>query len=349
MRSKYPTTLTLALILSGCLSQGNDQSATSSLMAWSVDTIAAIGVAEGDTTQEFGMLIAAEISSGGDVILLDLRRPGVFWFDSTGQFKAVTAAGRGPGEVNQPRAIAANSAGAVLVLDPGNGRLSYLRESGGRVVPDSSINMPYITTSLCESEGRVYASFTRDGMVAHILGSDANNLQSFGPEPVVPLPETLGTFAVAARRQIVEPILFCDSQLNQVVLAGRSHHLVRAYDSLGEIAWSTQLDNIHSVAFAMDDAGTVEGVIDPVNGVSFVRSIVAWDPQHLLIQYERRFPGEPPEGQEFHEVDSRLLDLATGAEVGRSNRLPVIAAMRGDLFVVIENYPYPKAIFGRRH
>jgi hypothetical protein len=114
------------------------------------------------------------------------------------------------------------------------------------------------------------------------------------------------------------------------------------------MTWSAELEDVHSIAFALTGTGTVQGVPDPVNGASFVRSMIAWGPQHLLIQYVRSFQGGPPEGKEFSEIDSRLLDLTTGAEVGRSDGLPLIAATRGDRFVVIENFPYPRAIVVRR-
>lgn len=331
-----------------CAGDGASPSkAVSGRLQWTVDTLAVIGIAEGDTTQEFGQLIAAELTANGEVVLLDLRRPGVFWFDSTGRFKAVTAVGRGPAEVAQPRAVAAGPAGTVLVLDPANARLSYLRESNGRVAVDSSIGTVHVSTSLCELAGRVHVSLLLDGMVSHVLGPDGRSLRSFGPEPVLPQ-AAKGDLGMLARRQIVEPRLFCDPPRSQVVLAGRSHPLIRAYDPLGEMRWSVQLADVHPITFALTGTGTVEGVLDPVNGASFVRSMIAWGPQHLLIQYVRSFPGGPPEGMEFGGIDSRLLDLSTGAEVGRSAGLPIIAAARGDRFVVIENVPYPRAIVVRR-
>lgn len=335
-------------MLGGCTAGFSEgPSASSSYLQWSVDTLAIIGVAEGDSSQEFGQLIAAEISAGGDAVLLDLRRPGVFWFDSVGDFRAVTAAGRGPGEVAQPRAIGSSHTGAVLVLDPANARLSYLRESGGRLAVDSAINTSRASTSLCELSGRVYAGFLLNCMVAHELGSDGRSIRSFGPEPALPQLKAPGDFAVLARRQIVEPRLFCDPPRSQVVLAGRSHPVVRAYDSVGNMLWSAELEDVHSIAFELTGTGTVQGVPDPDNGASFVRSMVAWGPQHLLIQYARSFQGGPPEGREFSGIDSRLLDLTTGAEVARSDELPLIAATRGDRSVVIENHPYPRAIVVR--
>lgn len=338
-----------AAILGSLAACGGDGTRVSSTpLTWSVDTLAVIGVSEGDSTQEFGQLVAGEIGATGDAVLLDLRRPGVFWFDSTGKFKAVTAVGRGPGEVWQPRAVAASRTGAVLVLDPANARLSYLRESNGSVALDSSINTLNVSTSLCELAGRVYAGFLLDGLVAHLLSSDGTSLQSFGPEPALPHLDALGDFSVLARRQIVEPRLFCDSTRSQIVLAGRSHPLVRAYDLSGRMLWSVQLENVHPVRFELTGEGSIEGVLDPINGASFARSMIAWGSQHLLIQYVRNYPGGAPEGREFGGIDSRLLDLSTGAEVGRSDELPLIAAMRGDRLLVLENFPYPRAMVVRQ-
>ncbi|MBX3134185.1 MAG: hypothetical protein KF689_12460 [Gemmatimonadaceae bacterium] len=335
-------------MLGGCTGGGeNPQTLSSTLLLWSVDTVAIVGVADGDPQQEFGQLIAAEYGPHGDLALLDLRRPGVSWFDSVGRFQASTRVGRGPGELSQPRAIGSSASGAILALDPASARLSFLRATGGRVSLDSSIGTLHVSTSVCELAGRVYASFLLDGFVAHTLGPDGKARRSFGPEPSLPQ-ATAGTFGLLARRQIVEPRLYCDERRSQVVLAGRSHPLVHAYDSLGQLKWSNRLDGVHSLAFRVNDDGSVGGVLDSIHGASFARSMVAWDEQHLLVQYVRSFPGPPPETREFSAIDSRLLNLTNGTEVERSERLPLVAAARGDRLVILDNFPYPRAIVVRR-
>jgi hypothetical protein len=217
------------------------------------------------------------------------------------------------------------------------------------VVFDASIGALQVFTSMCELAGRVYAGFLLDSMVAHVLGSDGRTIRSFGPEPALPQFDATGDFGVLARRKIIEPRLFCDRARSQIVLAGRSHPVVRAYDSLGRMVWSTTLEAVHSIDFTVTGTGTVQGVLDPVSGTSFVRSMTSWDSQHLLVQYMRRFPGGPPDGKEFGGIDSRLLALSTAAELGRSSELPLIAATRGDQFVVIDNVPCPRAIVVHRH
>jgi hypothetical protein len=132
-------------------------------------------------------------------------------------------------------------------------------------------------------------------------------------------------------------------------VGGLSHPVVRAFDPDIGMRWQRSLDDIHSIGFKVtNDGRTLVQRIDPASGANFLRSMVRWDPDHILMQYELHLPGDPPESREFHAVDSRLLHLDTGDEVARSLLIPLLAAAQGDRYVIIENLPYARALLMQR-
>lgn len=56
----------------------------------------------------------------------------------------------------------------------------------------------------------------------------------------------------------------------------------------------------------------------------------------------------PPDDREFHGIDSRLIALDSGEEVARTTTLPLLAAVRGERFLIIDNVPYPRALVVER-
>lgn len=91
-----------------------------------------------------------------------------------------------------------------------------------------------------------------------------------------------------------------------------------------------------------------EILIDPERGANFVRSMVRWDGNHLLIQYEVRRSDTELDDREFHGIDSRLIALDAGEEVARTSDLPLLAAARDERFLIIENVPFPRAFVVER-
>lgn len=315
---------------------------------WSVDTVTVIGVESGNENQEFGRLIAAESTESGDVFVLDLLRPGVLAFDAQGRFARVTGIGAGPGELRQPRAISLDRADRLHVLDTGNGRIVRFGLDRNGLTPLGSVPLQKPARSLCVMAGRLFISFLDANMMVHELGDDGAILRSFAEAPELSGLDQLDPLAATlARRQILAGKFFCDSGRGQIVVAASSHPLVRSYDASGVIHWEARLTDVTPIGFRIDANRALHARYDPDKGANFVRSMVRWDDRHLLIQYELRLPGDP-HPREFHAIDSRLVSLDTGKEVGRRHDLPLLAAARGDRFVIIENIPFPRALVVRR-
>jgi hypothetical protein len=129
-----------------------------------------------------------------------------------------------------------------------------------------------------------------------------------------------------------------------VLVALSSHPLVQAFALDGSPLWEVELAEVFSVGFQVTDDGWFSGQFNAETGAHFLRSLVPWGEGTILLQFETRFPGEPPEGREFHGIDSRLLDLHTGRELDRRTDMPWVGAKTGDRLVLLENIPFPRAL-----
>jgi hypothetical protein len=317
-------------------------------LGWSLDTLAVIGVEMGEPDQEFGRLIAGELGPNGEVYLLDLVLATVSVFDTEGRVRSATRVGHGPGEVRQPRAMSLDADGRLAVVDLGNARISWFEHQDGTLVPLESIPLKQPVRDMCVLGGRVFAGFLREGMMAHEIGMDGEILMSIGAAPPIDGLDGLGAHAVLAGRQILDGKLYCDADRDQVIVAGTSHPLIRTYDSSGTLRWETSLPGITSVGFQVGADGALHSHIDPERGANFVRSMVRWDRDHLLVQFEVRLADARLGDREFHGIDSRLIALDSGEEVARTTKLPLLTAVRGERFPIIENAPYPRALVVER-
>jgi hypothetical protein len=170
-----------------------------------------------------------------------------------------------------------------------------------------------------------------------------------GPAPHLSELEPLGEYRSRAEAQIFEGISYCDDDSGVVLVAFSSHPLVQAFELDGSQRWAVELSEVYSIGFEVAADGWFTGQIDAETGAHFLRSIVPWGDNSVLLQFETRFPVELPEGREFHGFDSRLLDLRTGKELARRSDMPWVGAKAGNHLVLLENVPYPRALVVELH
>lgn len=311
---------------------------------WSVDTVSSIGVMAGEAHEEFGRLVDGELTDDLDVILLALSPPGLSAFRADGSLLGqVRSQGESPGELFQPMSTGIAEGREVLVFDAGTSRLSRFRvDSDGLGYVEGTTLNPNVR-SVCALGGDRWIGHLDNGKVAHRLDPEGEIEIAVGPAPDLEELEELGGLAPLAHQQVVGGRLYCDETRGRVVVAGAAHPLVRAYSGEGEEEWATELEDIHRQRFRLEE-GTLRSFGDPEHGTSFVGSLVRWNADHLLIQYQVRREGPPPDDRDFHAIDSRLLSLESGEEVARSDALPWIVASRDEHFLIVENTPFPRAV-----
>ncbi len=120
------------LALAGC---GSDAPAAAGAMGLdhvTFDTVATVGIMDGDDREVFGAIWEVASGPGGVFAVLDRQTPRISIFDAAGDFVGeVAGQGAGPGELARPYALTWTSDGELLALDPANARISAFRVEDG--------------------------------------------------------------------------------------------------------------------------------------------------------------------------------------------------------------------------
>ncbi len=312
------------------------------------DTVVTVGVAEGNERETFGFVQDIEPAGKGGFFLLDGQARSVSWFDGEGRFRGgINARGKGPGELTSPSDLAVLQDGSVLIVDPGNVRISRFQptseglrfaderrhEFGGRV---------------CALGDRVFVHALRRGTLVHELKDGAEPAQSFGTPPALGGLDALGPFRSLAEGMLLSGRLLCLPDRDLLVAASTSSARIQAFEPDGTLTWETTLNDFYPIRYIITKRGGLRHTLDPATGAHILQSFTRWDQNTLLLQYEVRKDGPAPEGREYHAIESRLLDLQTGREIARSRTLPLLAAIAGDYVYERRNLPIPQVTVLRR-
>ena len=315
--------------------------------AWSLsvtgDTIAVIGSLDGPDHEMFGRLIAVGAHEDHGLFLLDLQRGGIFWYGFDGAFRdALLQRGEGPGDLATPWDVHIDQEG-LWVLDRGNSRISQfaLQEGDGMRHVRSKPGV-FRDGNICRLGEWMLLGGLGNGYTLHALDHEGEVTRSMGPAPEVAGAMEFGAWLPLVESQLIRGRVYCADDEGMVVVAASAHPLVRAFDEGGVLLWEAELPGIHSIRFFVTPRGSLESEPDPETGAHFLRSMTRWGEETLLLQYEIRMPGEVPDDQEFHGIDSRLIDLGSGEELARSQDLPLIHARAGNHLILMDNLPSPR-------
>jgi hypothetical protein len=291
-----------------------------------------VGVEAGPPEQEFGRIVDAARDSSGLVYLLDAGEQAIRVFSADGRFlRAVSREGRGPGELVNPLAIRHDGVSTLYVLDAVNG-LSLWRTSAGATT--------YLRTILLQSTRRaadfcllgtrifVYATAS-DLKLVREIGPDGRELRAFG--------EMYGPaeYPPAARMTLsADGRLACSDSRGLVLAVARDVGEVRAYRAAdGGLAWRDSASGFSPWALSVlpSGAGIQRRVAfgAPNHSAQVLRLL---DDDVALMQARRVHANE--------RIDSWFIDVRTGREVARSDRLmrlPVPSRTRG---VLLQEIPH---------
>lgn len=312
------------------------------------DTVAAIGALDGDAHEVFGVIRSVAVSEEGQIAILDGQAQSVAVFGPDGEFiGARTDRGEGPGELNQPWGLAWTNEGEILVSDIGNARFSRFALEGSGLGHAGSMRMEFPMEGLCTIDERVFATaYHEEGMI-HRLGWEDERRDSFGSMPEVAAVERLeGAFLELARLDWTVGRLLCDAATGRVLEVGILNANVRLFTAEGETLWERTLDDVHTLEPVVED-GMFFTRPDEAHGAHVARAVLRWDPEYVLVQYERRFPPDAGD-QDRPTLESRLIHLETGTEVARTDLLPGLEGRWGDRFLSIRNEPYPQVLILER-
>ncbi|HUF69703.1 MAG TPA: hypothetical protein VMM79_13750 [Longimicrobiales bacterium] len=306
------------------------------------DTLAVVGVAEGNDVETFGDIRAVEPTGDGGFLLLDGQGRSVSWFAEDGTYMGgVTARGEGPGELAFPVDIALTRSRDLVVLDPSNARLSWFALNDSGIDYTNQRRNELGGSQFCALGDRLYLSVPRNDAAVHEIGEGPEPVRSFGTPISTPGLESLGAARWLGESMIPAGPVVCVSEPDLIVTVGRSSPLIRAYTPDGDEVWETELSDFRPIKLQVKQNGGVGAAPSPEDGIHMALSASRWDNDLLLLQYEVRTGTGGPDASEYG-LESRFLELATGQEVHRSTELPLIAAASGRYAYEQRNQPVPQ-------
>lgn len=124
----------IVVLLAACSSHGGDHSSPGAPTARVIvqDTVWQTGLRIGGEGDDSTIQIPLHpVANSSGLVVADLAAKRVLQFDHTGEVVwSFGRAGGGPNEFREPRDVRLDSGGRIWVLDPSNGRISVLTESG---------------------------------------------------------------------------------------------------------------------------------------------------------------------------------------------------------------------------
>ena len=278
------------LALAGC---GSDAPAAAGAMGLdhvTFDTVATVGVMDGDDREVFGAIWEVASGPGGVFAVLDRQTPRISIFDAAGDFVGeVAGQGAGPGELARPYALTWTSDGELLALDPANARISAFRVEDGEVEHTFSQRTEvWGTGNFCALYGRILVAAHRDDHVIHELDEAGGIARSISSAPVPPEAEGLeGALRAIAMEDLTAVRLHCEPERGRILEVGIMNPRIQLLEAGGTPVWTTELDEIFPLVPEVVNGGGVGMRVDPETGAHLARSIVPWDREHVLI-LERR-------------------------------------------------------------
>jgi hypothetical protein len=297
-----------------------------------------IGVDPRTETEEFGLVEAALILPNGAAVVSDRVKQRLVFITPTGRgVRVVGRAGSGPGEMKEPSSLAVFDSG-VVVLDRALARLSFFNLTTTGLRYHRSISVRRIPDAVCGYQ-KEYVSLRYDPSrrtILHRLTASGEESSDFG-SPLFEASDRLNSVSTQGR-------VVCLPDLGMVIVAPSFTSEVRSYAVTGSLLWRVSLDSLlppevkevagGGISYAWFPRGIGKSHI----GITAVRL----DAEYVLVQYGLRIRNRRGyRGEDFAQIESRILRLRDGQEVGRQRDLPVIHAAGSNKVLTAGEEPEP--------
>lgn len=291
-----------------------------------VDTVEfRLSSAPGPRSVEFGWIRAAQFTPDGGIVVLDALNSRLSRYSRRGDpIVSVGRRGEGPGEFQEPEALAQPDSATLLVLDSRARRLTrYILSSTGLtyVSADRLDDWPSAMCALGSTVVGFYYDHT-DRMIVHRLSRGDLGPQSLGQalfaETELNITGTMGE-------------LVCVPDQRLIVVAPDRTGDIFGYATDGMLRWRTRLRRYRPPLFKLVPNGSMLGFAPGQKVRDFTIAAVRISPRLLLVQIGTNLMGRQFVG-EFESIESRILRLSDGVEIGSQDDLPrVTDAMTGRL------------------
>lgn len=301
--------------------------------------VGSIGVLSGDPRLEFGRLVAVGVDDRtGIIFVLDYLNARLSAFSADGdRFLAATGRpGGGPGEFRWARTMTSVDT-TILILDPGNLRLSHYVFSGDSLSLVRETRLPYPEAmDMCLVGESLVIFGYHEGFLLRRIDLEGTHERSFGQpfrrgHPLIEQGSAIGHVA-------------CDPDGRSVFVAALGTSVVRRYTADGDLLWESEIPGFVPTTMSVTGPGRVRYGSPPDREFpSLTVSLVVLPGGRLLVQF-----GEPTRGmgspEDMIDVHSVLFRAADGAVLGTfdSETIPRIDHTSGSRAFSLGNDPFPR-------
>jgi len=289
---------------------------------------------------EFGVMRRGALLADGSAVVGDDSNLRLVYIGADGRVAGQFGRkGSGPGEMRYITVLVTRAPAGVELLDNILGRRTVLGVIGDSLaLQETGAWAPYREAEVCQWEdGFIGLHYEAEsGTILHHLARDGEILSSFGSR----------LFEGTHKWNLVLTTgsLLCVPQVDRVIYAGILGHLA-AYSIKDGVVWQGRVSDFYPI-----EVKEVKGGIDfiwappPRNMALAPMGIVQLDEAHFLLQL-RRQERSIVDGKVVVDVDaaidSRIIRIADGVEVGRQSDLPRILALRDGRALLVGMEPEP--------
>lgn len=301
----------------------------------------AVGVLDGDPSQQFGDLTAVASQRGARFAVLDARLGVLRIFDTDG--KSVGQSGRsgsGPGEFRVPTALVPVGGDTVAVLDQSLSRVSFFNTAVATDGFVRSFQLDVPSRDFCGLGKWLFvAGFrARDSSTIRRIDLAGTELGAFG-QPF-PNSQDMGL----ARMVSLQTRIACLPAQRLVVLASDWYPIVRAHDATtGELRWTMSLSHFEQTVIEPSGGGGVRFRPPKSQTIHKIVAILPLDSALVLVQLERtaKPSADAPVIKSF---ELRLVRADTGTEVGSQTGFLRALASDGSTLFLADTTDYPRLL-----
>ncbi len=295
--------------------------------------------ADGDSVR-IGVIEDVAMDTQGRIYVLDSRLARLSMFRRRGNsLQLIAQTADAEAQLAVPRAVSVVRPGHVLVLDLATRELVGFELHGRMLRRVGALKLGVHAAKMCTIGSRIYIYGLDNGTILHAVDTTGQVRQAFGT-PFISGSQVL--------LQSVEPAqLLCIPERGMVLVANAALPQVRAYSSRGRLLWEVTLPDFHPVSITQNSDGSVTFAV-PRGGLDETISLATISPGLVALQIGHSDKGRQPRDA-YTKIQTRLLRLGDGSEIGRQTTVPKLGSVTDSLFLAASNYPRPRlALFAFR-
>jgi len=289
--------------------------------------------------EPFGAVTDALFVPGG-VAVLDLRRAGIHLLTDRG--KTLSTFGRmgsGPGEMREAVSMRLIDDKTLMLLDRALQRITFYDLGKDKIAYRKTLTLEESSTEdACFVQGRpiVYGYSAVSNKILHFVDAGGRKTDGWG--------DTLFAGGPYANSVATSGRILCLQDPQIILVAPYLKGEIRAYSQTGALLWTSVLaDYVAVLVKVLPPRGGRSGVLlgKPPGHTKTNKTIGIHRLSRTLLLVQTALTSKEHPGSDFNFefVESRILRLSDGREIGRTRDLPVILAIEGSRMLVAGGEP----------